>query len=96
MIRKYRNGLRVADADNQCVLRCPDQMFWSDHAPHFHALYAEFEALIDIRTLEVIREIAATCLGIGAGVGGAASRRTNGGLKLCEAKQHPRKIAPLE
>ncbi len=32
------------------------QMFWSDHAPpHFHALYAEFEALIDIRTLEVIR-----------------------------------------
>lgn len=32
------------------------QMFWSNHAPpHFHALYAEFEALIDIRTLEIIR-----------------------------------------
>ena len=32
------------------------QMFWDDHAPpHFHAVYAEFEALIDIRTLEVIR-----------------------------------------
>ena len=32
------------------------QMFWQDHAPpHFHALYGEFEALIDIRTLEVIR-----------------------------------------
>ena len=32
------------------------QMFWADHAPpHFHALYAEFEALVDIRTLEVIR-----------------------------------------
>jgi len=31
------------------------QMFWRDHAPpHFHALYAECEALIDIRTLEVI------------------------------------------
>jgi hypothetical protein len=31
------------------------QMFWRDHAPpHFHALYAEHEALIDIRTLEVI------------------------------------------
>ena len=31
------------------------QMFWRDHAPpHFHALYAEFEAQIDIRTLEVI------------------------------------------
>ena len=31
-------------------------MFWQEHAPpHFHALYGEFEALIDIRTLEVIR-----------------------------------------
>ncbi len=30
-------------------------MFWKDHAPpHFHALYAEDEALIDIRTLDVI------------------------------------------
>jgi hypothetical protein len=32
------------------------QMFWREHAPpHFHALYAEHEALIDIRTLAVIR-----------------------------------------
>jgi hypothetical protein len=31
------------------------QIFWRDHGPpHFHALYAEHEALIDIRTLEVI------------------------------------------
>ena len=32
------------------------QMFWREHAPpHFHAVYAEFEAEIDVRTLEVIR-----------------------------------------
>lgn len=32
------------------------QMFWNDHAPpHFHALYAEHEAIIDIETLKVIR-----------------------------------------
>ena len=32
------------------------QMFWKDHAPpHFHALYAEQEALIDIRELRVLR-----------------------------------------
>jgi hypothetical protein len=32
------------------------QMYFADHAPpHFHALYAEFEALIAIQTLEVIR-----------------------------------------
>ncbi|MBL8415873.1 MAG: DUF4160 domain-containing protein [Propionivibrio sp.] len=31
------------------------QMFWREHAPpHFHALYGEHEALIDIRTLEVM------------------------------------------
>ena len=31
------------------------QMFWSDHAPpHFHALDAEHEAVVDIRTPEII------------------------------------------
>lgn len=36
------------------------QMFWQDHPPpHFHALYAEHEALIDIRTLEVIEPMPA-------------------------------------
>ncbi len=34
------------------------QMCWRDHAPpHFHALYAEHEAQIDIRTFEVIEAI---------------------------------------
>jgi len=32
------------------------QMFWREHGPpHFHALYAEYEALIEIRELRVIR-----------------------------------------
>jgi len=31
------------------------QMYFGDHPPpHFHALYAEFEAVIDIRTFEII------------------------------------------
>jgi hypothetical protein len=31
------------------------QMFWNDHAPpHFHAIYAEDEVLINIKTLEII------------------------------------------
>ena len=31
------------------------QMFWREHAPpHFHAMYGEYEAQIDIRTLEVL------------------------------------------
>jgi hypothetical protein len=32
-------------------------MFWREHAPpHFHALYGEHEAQIDIRTLDVCPE----------------------------------------
>ena len=32
------------------------QMYWNDHSPpHFHALYAEFEAIFEIATLECIR-----------------------------------------
>jgi hypothetical protein len=31
------------------------RMYWNDHAPpHFHAVYGEDEAKLDIRTLEVI------------------------------------------
>lgn len=32
------------------------QMFWREHGPpHFHAVYAEYEAIIDIRELRVAR-----------------------------------------
>jgi hypothetical protein len=32
------------------------QMFWRDHGPpHFHAVYSEHEALIDITTLQIIK-----------------------------------------
>ena len=32
------------------------QMFWRDHAPpHFHAVYNEHEALIDITTLQIFK-----------------------------------------
>lgn len=32
------------------------QMFWREHGPpHFHALYGEHEAIIDIRDLRVMR-----------------------------------------
>jgi Domain of unknown function (DUF4160) len=32
------------------------QMFWREHTPpHFHALYGEYESLIEIRTLDVIK-----------------------------------------
>ncbi len=74
------------------------QMFWDDHAPpHFHALYAEFEAVIDIRTLAVLR--------------GGLPRRAQALVlewaslhrdalledwELCQAMQPPRRITPLD
>jgi hypothetical protein len=74
------------------------QMFWADHAPpHFHALYGEYEALINVKTLEVMQ--------------GSLPRRAlvlvlewanqhRGELlenwNLCEKKQPLNKIPPLE
>lgn len=73
-------------------------MFWREHSPpHFHALYGEYEALVDIRTLEVIK-------------GGlpkraqalvqewAAQHRVElmEDWNLCQSKQLPKHIAPLE
>lgn len=74
------------------------QMFWSDHAPpHFHALYAEFEALIDVRTLEVIRgKLPRRALVLVLEWAALHRDELMEDWKLCEAKQHPRKIAPLE
>ena len=73
------------------------RMYFQDHAPpHFHAMYADAEALIDIRTLTVIE--------------GQLPRRANALVlewaqehraelmedwKLCEMRQAPRKIRPL-
>ncbi len=74
------------------------QMFWSDHAPpHFHALYAEFEALIDIRTLEVIRgKLPRRALVLVLEWAAQHRNELMEDWKLCEAKQQPKKIAPLE
>ncbi len=74
------------------------QMFWSDHAPpHFHALYAEFEALIDIRTLEVIRgKLPRRALVLVLEWAAQHRDELMEDWNLCETKQQPKKIAPLE
>jgi hypothetical protein len=73
------------------------QMFWQDHAPpHFHALYGEYEALVSIQNLEVIK---------GSMPKRALSlifdwaREHQGELledwELCAHNQSPKKIPPL-
>jgi len=73
------------------------QMFWQDHAPpHFHALYGEDEALIDLRTLEVLegrlpRRALSLVLEWATDHRAALMEDWN----LCAANQHPKKIPPL-
>lgn len=73
------------------------QMFWRDHAPpHFHALYAEDEALIDIRTLEVI-EGRLPRRALALVLEWAAEHRAElmEDWELCARMQTPKKIEPL-
>ena len=73
------------------------QMFWRDHAPpHFHALYAEDEALIDIRTLEVI-EGRLPRRALALVLEWAAEHRAElmEDWDLCARMQTPKRIEPL-
>lgn len=65
--------------------------------PHFHALYAEYEALIDIQTLEVI-EGRLPRRALSMVLEWASEHRTElmEDWKLCRAKQLPKPIQPLE
>ena len=74
------------------------QMFWREHAPpHFHAIYGEHEALIDIRTLEVIAgklPKRALALAVEWALEHRADLMEN--WNLCQSKQAPKPISPLE
>lgn len=73
------------------------QMFWHEHAPpHFHALYGEFEALIDIRTLEIVSgSLPKRALVLV--LEWAQEHRTElmEDWELCEQNLTPKKIQPL-
>lgn len=73
------------------------QMFWQDHAPpHFHALYAESEALIDIHTLEILEgQLPRRALALV--LEWAAEHRVEllEDWELCSRMQQPKKIHPL-
>jgi len=74
------------------------QMFWGDHAPpHFHALYAEHEVLIDIKTLKVIDgAMPHRALTLILEWASLHSTELLENWKLCEQNQSPKKISPLQ
>jgi hypothetical protein len=74
------------------------QMFWGDHAPpHFHALYGEYEVIIDIRTLEIIKgDMPRRALALVLEWASMHREELEEDWRLCELKQTPKKIAPLD
>ena len=76
------------------------QMFWDDHAPpHFHALYAEYEAIININTLEVMHgknKMPRRALSLILEWASLHREELTEAWKLCEQNQSPNKIAPLK
>lgn len=73
------------------------QIFWREHGPpHFHALYAEHEALIDIRTLEIQRGgLPKRALALVLEWASEHRAELMEDWELCRRMQTPRKIAPL-
>ena len=73
------------------------QMFWSDHAPpHFHALYAEYEVLICIKTLEVLKgNMPRRALSLVLEWASEHRSELLENWELCQKNQHPNNIPPL-
>ena len=74
------------------------QMFWGDHVPpHFHALYGEYEVIVNIRTLETIKGfMPRRALALVLEWASLHREELMEDWKLCEMKQMPVKIEPLE
>lgn len=74
------------------------QMFWQDHAPpHFHALYAEYEVLISIETLEVLRgHMPRRALALIVEWAEKHQAELLEDWNLCTQNQSPNKIQPLD
>jgi hypothetical protein len=72
-------------------------MYFGDHVPpRFHALYAEFEALIDIQTLEVIRgELPGRAMALVVEWAQLHRDELIKDWELCAQNQTPSKIRPL-
>ncbi len=73
------------------------QMFWLDHdPPHFHALYAEHEAVIEIQSLRVVRGgLPRRALVLVLEWAQEHRDELMENWERCRRNEHPAKIAPL-
>lgn len=73
-------------------------MFWREHAPpHFHAMYGDAEVLIDIRTLEVLKgNLPKRAQALVLEWAAQHRNELMEDWNLCQLKQLPKRIPPLE
>jgi hypothetical protein len=73
-------------------------MFYNDHAPpHFHALYGEFEAIIDLASMVVIEgDLPSRALALALEWAAMHRDELAANWELCRINQSPRKIDPLK
>jgi hypothetical protein len=73
-------------------------MFFNDHEPpHFHVEYGEFEALIEVNTLEIYRgELPRRALAMVLEWAALHRNELQEDWRLAKAGQPPQPIAPLE
>ena len=74
------------------------QMFWREHGPpHFHAVYGEHEAVIDIRELRVVRgELPRRALALVLEWASEHRLELMEDWELCGQLKTPKPIPPLE
>ena len=74
------------------------QMYWREHGPpHFHAIYGEHEAVIDIRHMRVTRgALPRRALALVLEWAVAHRNELLENWDLCDRLKPPRPIAPLE
>lgn len=74
------------------------KMYFADHAPpHFHAIYAEYEVIINIDTLEVIEgSMPSRPRSLIIEWASLHREELREDWKLCQQNQMPNRIAPLE
>ena len=74
------------------------QMFLGDHAPpHFHAMYAEYEIVVNIKTLEILRgKMPRRALALVLEWASEHRDELLEDWELCTAGKPPKKISPLQ
>jgi hypothetical protein len=74
------------------------RMFWADHdPPHFHAIYAECEAVVEIQTLRIIRgSLPRRAVALTLEWASLHREELLEDWELCARKEKPKRIPPLE